>query len=93
MKINEKKEKYQQVDKNFYNKMASICLNNDLHIATVYKLCFIPHISEMLNNMFEATIKEYKLHELTVNRLLNNEELRYFIEKEICRKVKNVKLL
>lgn len=91
----ERKEKKKDLhpDSTFYNKLASTCLTKDIHIATLYKLCKVKHIDQMLSTMYETTIQEYNLHEPTVRRLLDDEVLKESLEKEITEKVRKVKLL
>ena len=91
----ERKEKKKdiQVDSVFYNKMACSCIMNNIHIDTLYKLCKVKHIDQMLNTMYETTIEQYGLHEPTVQKLMLDDAFKEKMEKEIAAKVRKMKIL
>ena len=69
LKEKERKKKDIQPDQDFYNKLASTLINKGLHIGTIYKLIKVKHIDQMLETMYETTVKEYNLHEGTIQKL------------------------
>ena len=62
-------KKVKELPNEFYNKMAVYCLDNDLHMKTIYSLCKVKHIDQMLNTMYESTIKDYELHIPTIDKI------------------------
>ena len=85
LKEKERKKKDIQPDQDFYNKLAAILINKGLHIGTIYKLIKVKHIDQMLETMYETTIREYKLHEETIIKL--KEGLRKEVEDIISNKL------
>ena len=67
--IKSQPKKVKEVPNEIINTIGAYCLENELHIKTIYQLCKVPHIDQMLDTMYETTIKEYKLHIPTLERI------------------------
>ena len=72
--IREDKKKKLEVSKEFYDSMAVYCINECLHMQTIYKLMKIKNIDQMLITMREEVIKNYNLHEPTLNKLTEDKK-------------------
>lgn len=77
-------KKVKEVPTEFFNTTAVYCIQNELHIKTVYQLCRVKHIEQMLISMYETTVKEYTLHTPTLEKLKEEkirEEVNSLIKK------------
>ena len=89
----EKEEKKNNIsaDRVFHNKLVVDIMELNMHLDTIYKLIKIKHIDQMLANMWDATIKQYKLHEPTVIRLQDKDtriQIENIIENKTGKKLK-----
>lgn len=65
--------KIKELPNEFYNRMAVYCIDNELHMRTIYTLCKIKHVDQMLNTMRDELIVEYNLHAPTIDKLADSE--------------------
>lgn len=72
-----------QVDVTFQNSLAALCLTNELHCLTIYKLIKVKHIDQMLRTMRESTIKDYNLHIPTLEKLEETPGLKRELEERL----------
>lgn len=79
--------KEEEINDKFFNALAVYCITKELHIKTIYKLCKVPHIDQMLDTMYEHTIKQYKLHEPTIKKLMDRE-----IREELNKELKSINM-
>ena len=86
-KWKEEKKKDIKIDDSFVKNHIVFLDDLGLHVATVYKLLKVKHIDQMLNTMYETVIEQYKLHEQTVAKLLNDRELRHKVENKIGKRI------
>lgn len=73
--IREDKKRKIEVSKEFYDAMAVYCINEELHMQTIYKLMKIKGIDQMLVTMREEVIKTYSLHEPTLEKLTSDKKI------------------
>lgn len=73
--IREDKKRKIEVSKEFYDSMAVYCINEGLHMQTIYKLMKIKSIDQMLMTMREEVIKNYNLHEPTLEKLTEDKKI------------------
>lgn len=71
--IKKEKKRRIEVDKTFINKVSVYCISNDIHMETVYKVCKVPYMDQMLSTMYDTTVKEYKLHEPTLVKIKDSK--------------------
>ena len=82
------KQNAEELDSKIASVLAVYCIENELHMMTIYKLCKTKQIDQMLDTMYDTTVKEYKLHTPTIERLRNNNTLR----EEIVQRLKEINL-
>lgn len=92
IKEKQQRKKLVEADQVFYTKLIIPIMTLDLHLQTIYRLIKVKHIDQMLDTMYETTIKEYKLHEPTVRRLMEDKELKDKVEQLIEEKYKKCKI-
>lgn len=82
------KTREKELDPKISSVLAVYCIENELHMMTIYKLCKTKQIDQMLDTMYDTTVKEYKLHTPTIERLRNNNTVR----EEIVQRLKELNL-
>lgn len=86
--IRKETKKIKELPNEFMNILGAYCVNNDIHMKTVYQLCKVKHIDQMLDTMYETTIRTYELHEPTLKRI-KDTEVRTILEQ----KLKQIRLI
>lgn len=82
------KTREKELDPKISSVLAVYCIENELHMMTIYKLCKTKQIDQMLDTMYDTTVKEYELHTPTIERLRNNNTVR----EEIVQRLKELNL-
>ena len=86
--IRKETKKIKELPTEFTNKLAVYCINNEIHMKTIYQLCKVKHIDQMLDTMYETTVKTYELHTPTLERIKDTN-----IRTGLEQKLKEVRLV
>ena len=82
------KQNAEELDSKIASVLAVYCIENELHMMTIYKLCKTKQIDQMLDTMYDTTVKEYKLHTPTILKIRENEVVR----QKLVEKLKQINL-
>ena len=82
------KQKQEELDSKIASVLAVYCIENELHMMTIYKLCKTKQIDQMLDTMYDTTVKEYKLHTPTILKIRENE----VVKQKLVEKLKQINL-
>jgi hypothetical protein len=67
--IRKETKKIKELPNEFVNEMACYCIQEELHMKTIYQLCKVKHMDQMLDTMYDNIVEEYNLHVPTLERL------------------------
>ena len=62
-------KKIKELPNDYIKQMACYCIQNELHMKTIYTICKTKHMDQMLDTMYDAIIEQYDLHIPTINKL------------------------
>ena len=82
------KQKQEELDSKIASVLAVYCIENELHMMTIYKLCKTKQIDQMLDTMYDTTVREYKLHTPTILKIRENE----VVKQKLVEKLKQINL-
>lgn len=67
--IKKQPKKVKELPNEFINTMACYCINEDVHLNTIYKICTVKGMDQMLTTMYEEVVEKYQLHRPTIEKI------------------------
>ena len=86
--IKKQPKKVKELPNEFVNVMGCYCIQEDLHMKTIYQICKVRDIEQMLITMYEEVVTKYELHRPTIEKLKNNS-----VREGVNRKLEKLKLV